>query len=218
MSHTHQKARALYQRIQYDLGTLEVDAQQATEVVERLAADISELEQLLKKLKALIQYDGIIWQERVNSLASECREARAELNVYMQKTRTEAARSELLAGSLDIESGNAMEMYMQERDSIDRSHGMVDGYIQQASESLGMLRDQRSTLKGVQRALYSMSNTLGLSQGVMRVASRRNLGDKVAVYGGMVFTLIFLWFMWSWASSRRVMPPLELELEPVDSF
>ena len=41
-----------------------------------------------------------------------------------------------------------------------------------------------------------MATTLGVSNSVMRLIERRQFWDKLLVYGGMVFILALLWFVW----------------------
>ena len=100
------------------------------------------------------------------------------------------------------EQAKLMDQYQNERESINRSGRMLNDYIDMARNSLDSLHRQRDYIKGFQRTLYSMGNTLGLSQGVMRIASRRNRGDKILVYGGMIVTLVFIYLFWSWRTSR----------------
>lgn len=40
-----------------------------------------------------------------------------------------------------------------------------------------------------------MGNTLGLSRSVMRMIENRQTMDKMLVYGGMIFTLIFIFVL-----------------------
>ena len=60
---------------------------------------------------------------------------------------------------------------------------------------LEALGQQRSALKGIERKVLDLANTLGVSNSVMRVIERRQLVDKAIVYGGMLLTLWLLWFV-----------------------
>ena len=62
-------------------------------------------------------------------------------------------------------------------------------------KSRRMLSPQRSTLKGVQRKVLDMAQTLGLSNDVLRMMERRQFWDKVILYGGMLMTLALIWFV-----------------------
>ena len=73
---------------------------------------------------------------------------------------------------------------------------------------LEALGQQRSALKGIERKVLDLANTLGVSNSVMRVIERRQLVDKAIVYGGMLLTLWLLWFVF--VHLRR---PAEAEAE-----
>ena len=57
------------------------------------------------------------------------------------------------------------------------------------------LGQQGASLKGVQRKLLNMAATLGLSNNVLRAIERRQLGDKLILYGGMLLTFGLIYFV-----------------------
>ena len=123
----------------------------------------------------------------------------AAFDACVRRFSLEDARRELVANSYaDVESGDSLAQYERERESLNRSSSMLEEYTEMMRSSLGRLRRQREYIKQFQRTMMDMSNTLGLSQGVMRIAGRRNAGDKMFVYGGMAFTLLFMYLFWSW--------------------
>ena len=61
---------------------------------------------------------------------------------------------------------------------------------------LGGLRDQRKALGSVRKTLLNMGNTLGLSNSTMRIIERRDVTDAYLVFGGIVITLIVIYFLW----------------------
>lgn len=140
---------------------------------------------------------------RVNLLSSEANDVSTSFKQCVRRIKTETARRELVANSYaDLESGGeATALYEQERESLGRSGNMLNDYIGMMQDSLGRLQTQRDYIKGFRRKLLDMSNTFGLSRSVMRIASRRNTGDKVAVYGGMACTLLFMYLFWVWRTS-----------------
>ena len=75
-----------------------------------------------------------------------------------------------------------------------------------ATASLSALMQQRSSLKGVQRKVLDMAQTLGLSNNVLRMIERRQFWDKVILYGGMLTTLALIWFVF-----RYMRPASEAE-------
>lgn len=57
------------------------------------------------------------------------------------------------------------------------------------SSALDNLREQRMTLKGTQRRILDVANTLGLSNTTMRLIENRVRQDKYILFGGMFITL-----------------------------
>lgn len=63
------------------------------------------------------------------------------------------------------------------------------------SSILSNLRDQGSVLKGAQKKVLDLANTLGLSNTVLRLIERRAVQDKYILYGGMIVVLICLYLI-----------------------
>lgn len=82
----------------------------------------------------------------------------------------------------------------QEGRKLNEAGQALDGLTDNAHAVLRSLGEQRGALKGVQRKVLDMANTLGLSNGVIRAIESRQFWDKMLVYGGMLFTLLPLWF------------------------
>jgi len=60
------------------------------------------------------------------------------------------------------------------------------------STTLESLRDQRATLKGTQRRILDVANTLGLSNTTMRLIENRVKQDKFILFGGMALVLTII--------------------------
>lgn len=60
---------------------------------------------------------------------------------------------------------------------------------------LGDLGHQREMLKGTQRRLYSVANTLGISGDTIRMVERRAKQDKWIFWGGVVVFVAFCWLV-----------------------
>ncbi len=54
------------------------------------------------------------------------------------------------------------------------------------------LKNQTSMLKDVKRKILSVTNTLGLSNTLIRMIDRRNVSDKYILFGGMIITCIVM--------------------------
>jgi Golgi SNAP receptor complex protein 2 len=63
---------------------------------------------------------------------------------------------------------------------------------------LGDLSEQREMLKGTQRKLYNIGNTLGISGDTIRMVERRAKQDKFIFWGGVVVFVVFVYFVLRW--------------------
>ena len=72
------------------------------------------------------------------------------------------------------------------------------GLLESAGTSLTELTSQREMLKGTQRKVLDMLTTLGVSSSTIRIIERRNVVDKMIVYGGMLITALLLYLVHRW--------------------
>jgi len=56
------------------------------------------------------------------------------------------------------------------------------------------------TLKGAQKKILDIANTLGLSNTVMRLIEKRTFQDKFVLFGGMILTCIIMILIWIYFS------------------
>ena len=73
------------------------------------------------------------------------------------------------------------------------TNAQLDEYLERGRAVLGDLSQQREILKGTQRRLYSVANTLGISGDTIRMVERRAKQDKWIFGGG---ALVFFGFCW----------------------
>ena len=71
----------------------------------------------------------------------------------------------------------------------------IDDLLSHGNTILENLRDQRSTLKNVQRRMLDVASTLGMSSTVMRLIERRQESDKYILFGGMLVTCIIMFLI-----------------------
>ena len=69
----------------------------------------------------------------------------------------------------------------------------LDEYIARGQAVLGDLGQQREVLKGTQRRLYSVANTLGVSGDTIKMVERRAREDKWIFGAGVVVFFLFCW-------------------------
>lgn len=69
----------------------------------------------------------------------------------------------------------------------------LDEYLERGRAVLGDLGQQREMLKGTQRKLYSVANTLGVSGDTIRMVERRAKQDKWIFWAGVLTFFAFCW-------------------------
>ncbi|EFC41805.1 predicted protein [Naegleria gruberi] len=96
----------------------------------------------------------------------------------------------------DNELESALTEYGVQGKSMDNSIRLIEQMKQVGIDSLGMLSDQRSTLKIIHEKLIGMGSTLGISQSTMRSIERRYVRDKYIIMAGMIFITLLLIFVY----------------------
>lgn len=74
-----------------------------------------------------------------------------------------------------------------------QTNAQLDEYLERGRAVLGDLGQQREMLKGTQRKLYSVANTLGVSGETIRMVERRARADRWVFWGGCVVFFGFCW-------------------------
>eukprot|EP00040_Diaphanoeca_grandis_P036546 m.233364 g.233364 ORF g.233364 m.233364 type:complete len:217 (-) comp33640_c3_seq17:102-752(-) len=87
---------------------------------------------------------------------------------------------------------------MAHNDKLLASESQADILNQQGATVLGELRAQRDRMKGMQRKVIDIVNTLGLSNTVMKLIEQRTMQDKVILFGGMGVTLFLMYMSYSY--------------------
>ena len=64
------------------------------------------------------------------------------------------------------------------------------------SESLRALSLQRNRLTGIRHLMVDIASTLKLSTSTIRIIERRDVQDKILVFGGMVVVCVVIWFLY----------------------
>jgi len=86
----------------------------------------------------------------------------------------------------------------RERDFLSRTDSQLDEFLDRGRAVLSDLAEQRTMLKGTQKKLYSVANTLGISGDTIRMIERRSQQDKWFFYGGIVVFFVFCYFVLKW--------------------
>ncbi len=71
----------------------------------------------------------------------------------------------------------------------------MDDLLSHGQTILENLRDQRLTIKGIQKKVLDVASVLGMSNTVMRLIERRSEGDKYILFGGMAATCVIMYIV-----------------------
>ncbi|KKY30451.1 putative vesicle transport v-snare protein [Diaporthe ampelina] len=82
---------------------------------------------------------------------------------------------------------------LREQNFFASTNSALDEYIARGQAVLGDLGTQREMLKGTQKRLYSVANTLGVSGDTIRMIERRAREDKWIFWAGVVIFFLFCW-------------------------
>jgi hypothetical protein len=84
---------------------------------------------------------------------------------------------------------------MREQSFFASTNAQLDDFLDRGRAVLGDLGQQRDILKGTQRRLYSVANTLGVSGDTIRMVERRAKQDKWIFWAGVIVFFLFCWLV-----------------------
>jgi Golgi SNAP receptor complex protein 2 len=84
---------------------------------------------------------------------------------------------------------------LRENTFFNKTSEQLDEFLDRGRAVLGDLGQQREVLKGTQRRLYTVANTLGISGDTIRMVERRAKQDKFVFWGGVVVFFGFCWLV-----------------------
>ena len=191
------------QKLKYDLQQQlrEVEAKRMPPADMELGLDaLRKQYELLEMLAEKEVHRREEWRQKI----LDVKEAHSWLVQQLQRWRQhhdrealeEAERRELF-GQYQLPS-SVMSALSEEGDSYMRSSSRMAGLLESAGSSLTELTSQREMLKGTQRKVLDMLTTLGVSSSTIRIIERRNVVDKMIVYGGMLITALLLYLVHRW--------------------
>ncbi|KAL3455799.1 hypothetical protein BJX64DRAFT_271747 [Aspergillus heterothallicus] len=82
---------------------------------------------------------------------------------------------------------------LQEQSFLSNTNSQIDDFIDRGRAVLADLGQQREVLKGTQRRLYSVANSLGVSGETIRRVERRAKQDKWIFWVGVLLFFLFCW-------------------------
>lgn len=84
---------------------------------------------------------------------------------------------------------------LRENGFFNKTSEQLDEFLDRGRAVLGDLGQQREMLKGTQRRLYTVANTLGISGDTIRMVERRAKQDKWIFWGGVIVFFAFCWLV-----------------------
>ncbi|RHZ58135.1 uncharacterized protein CDV56_105184 [Aspergillus thermomutatus] len=84
---------------------------------------------------------------------------------------------------------------LREQSFFANTNSQLDEFLDRGRAVLADLGQQREVLKGTQRRLYSVANTLGVSGDTIRKVERRAKQDKWIFWGGILIFFLFCWLV-----------------------
>ncbi|KAG0156593.1 hypothetical protein PDIDSM_3774 [Penicillium digitatum] len=110
-----------------------------------------------------------------------------------QSTSTFAPSSSGLGFGANPADYNRETNALREQSFFSNTNNQLDDFLDRGRAVLADLGQQREVLKGTQRRLYSVANTLGVSGDTIRMVERRARQDKWIFWGGVVIFFLFCW-------------------------
>ena len=175
-------------------------AEKATERIKSFRADLTAYRAQFDTLKAQRE-DSQTTINRAELFGRRPHHAATPENPYANAAATaspwapsgsHSAQSHLSFGSGDADREAHV---LREQNFFANTHAALDEYLARGQAALGDLGQQREVLKGTQKRLYSVANTLGVSGDTIRMVERRAKKDKWIFAGGAVIFFAFCWLV-----------------------
>lgn len=180
-------------------------ADKATDRIKSFRADLTSYRAQLETLKAARE-DSLTTINRTELLGRRPHHASTPENPYSNASISSAsatsspwAPSHASTGSTSLGLGSGdvtREAHaLREQNFFANTHSALDEYLARGQAVLGDLGQQREMLKGTQKKLYSVANTLGVSGDTIRMVERRAKQDKWIFWVGVVVFFGFCWLV-----------------------
>jgi hypothetical protein len=101
----------------------------------------------------------------------------------------------------DAEAANELRMAVAEQESLKQSSRGVDEMMGIGRAVLESLGSQGETLRRATDKVEGVATSLGLSNSLLRAVRRRQFGDAMIVYGGMIGVTLVLYLFYRWVHS-----------------
>jgi len=177
--------------------------EKAFERVKNFRAELSDLRQQFDQLKKERE-DAQSFTNRNELLGRRPHHASTPENPYnLTPTSTSSpfapSPTRNQAGGMSFGAGpgtaSREDHAMREQSFFASTNAQLDDFLDRGRAVLGDLGQQRDILKGTQRRLYSVANTLGVSGDTIRMVERRAKQDKWIFWAGVIVFFLFCWLV-----------------------
>ena len=121
-----------------------------------------------------------------------------ELETRHSKLRRERDELGLNMREIDPESLNDISSAIAEQESLQHSSRAADEILKVGREILENLGSQSEIIRRTTNKIESIASSLGISSSVLRAVRRRQWGDAMIVYGGMITITVTLFLFYRW--------------------
>eukprot|EP00112_Aurelia_sp_Birch-Aquarium-sp1_P008160 Seg1896.3 transcript_id=Seg1896.3/GoldUCD/mRNA.D3Y31 product="Golgi SNAP receptor complex member 2" protein_id=Seg1896.3/GoldUCD/D3Y31 len=144
---------------------------------------------------------------KIDQIKYDARHFDAAFKTYLRKKKMkedqEKAREDLLSKTFttNAQSGETTIMIdhsLQHHSRLNSANKGMDEMLDSGQNILAGLKEQRLSLKGIQKRIFDIGNALGLSNTVMRLIEKRGTQDKWILYGGMIVTCVIMYLVYSY--------------------
>lgn len=186
-----------------DLSRQEPNADKAAKATERLKtfrADVTTYRGQFAALKR-DRENAVTVDNRNELLGRRPHHSMTPENPYAQPSATSSSDNPLFAGrqnaglSFGTNDHTRESHALREQSFFAQTNSQLDEFLDRGRAVLGDLGQQREMLKGTQKRLYSVANTLGISGDTIRMVERRAKQDKFIFWGCVVVFVLFCWLV-----------------------
>mmetsp|Transcript_30998 Transcript_30998/g.52977 ORF Transcript_30998/g.52977 Transcript_30998/m.52977 type:complete len:209 (-) Transcript_30998:112-738(-) len=145
-----------------------------------------------------------MWKRKILELREDASSIRRQGEHYdrmvssgiRQRREREALFNRRRKNRSNGEDADEMQQLTEEADSLANSRGMMNDLLASGEANLSSLVSQRQRMRWVNRKMLDIGNKIGLSNSTMRMIERRDATDAYLVFGGMVVTMIVIYFLY----------------------
>ncbi|BFZ21411.1 hypothetical protein BsWGS_24450 [Bradybaena similaris] len=213
MEALYHQTNKLLQEVHGDLALIEraKSREDADRVENEVQAHIDHIISNCERLDVLVMKEPPVRRAnaklRVDQLKYDCQHLQSSLRQLQHKRfireQEDFEREALLTRPFTTNEQDTSIMIdpaLRHHTKLNDSNKMMDNLLGHGGSIISNLRDQRMTLKGAHRRLLDLTNTLGLTNTVMRLIEKRTGQDKIIMVILMLVCLLFMYLVWKYFS------------------